>query len=29
VKSNQAFASRDQMRTNRGVVTAREMRFIK
>jgi hypothetical protein len=29
VKSNQAFASRDAMRTNRGVVTAREMRFIK
>jgi hypothetical protein len=29
VKSNQAFASRESMRTNRGSVTARELRFIK
>jgi hypothetical protein len=29
VKSNQAFASRDAMRTNRGVVTAREVVFLK
>lgn len=29
VKSNQAFASRDSMRTNRGAETAREMRFSK
>jgi len=29
VKSNQAFASRDSMRTNRGVVIAREMKFTK
>lgn len=29
VKSNQAFASRDSMRTNRGEVLAREMKFIK
>lgn len=29
VKSNQAFAARDAMRTNRGNVTAREMKFIK
>ena len=29
VKSNQAFASRDTMRSNRGNVTAREMKFIK
>ena len=29
VRSNQAFASRDSMRTNRGAVIAREMRFIK
>jgi len=29
VKSNQAFAGRDAMRTNRGSLTAREMRFIK
>lgn len=29
VKSNQAFASRDSMRTSRGVQTAREVRFIK
>jgi hypothetical protein len=29
VKSNQAFASRDSMRTSRGSTTAREVRFIK
>jgi hypothetical protein len=29
VKSNQAFASRESMRTNRGNVTARELKFIK
>jgi hypothetical protein len=29
VKSNQAFAGRDAMRTNRGNVTVREMKFIK
>ena len=29
VKSNQAFAARDAMRTNRGNATAREMKFIK
>ena len=29
VKSNQAFASRDSMRTNRGNVIAREVRFTK
>jgi hypothetical protein len=29
VKSNQAFASRNAMRTNRGGVTAREIKFIK
>jgi hypothetical protein len=29
VKSNQAFAGRDAMRTNRGNVTAREIKFIK
>jgi hypothetical protein len=29
VKSNQAFAARDSMRTNRGNVTAREVKFIK
>ena len=29
VKSNQAFAARDAMRTNRGNVTTREIKFIK
>lgn len=29
VKSNQAFASRESMRTNRGGLTARELRFSK
>jgi hypothetical protein len=29
VKSNQAFASRDTMRTNRGGFSARELKFIK
>lgn len=29
VKSNQAFADRNKMRTNRGSLSAREMRFIK
>jgi hypothetical protein len=29
VKSNQAFAARDSMRSNRGNVTAREVKFIK
>lgn len=29
VKSNQAFASRESMRTNRGSVTTRELKFIK
>lgn len=29
VKSNQAFADRSKMRTNRGGLAAREMRFIK
>ena len=29
VKSNQAFAARDTLRTNRGQVLAREMKFTK
>lgn len=29
VKSNQAFASRETMRANRGAVTAREVKFMK
>jgi hypothetical protein len=29
VKSNQAFAARDSMRTNRGGIIAREVKFIK
>ena len=29
VKSNQAFAGRDAMRTNRGSITVREVKFIK